>query len=119
MSKTFRIENVESYIYLGQRHSTRDKHQYNENQRRITAGWKPFAKHRDIFKGNIGIILCSKRQLNNLCVITAMIYGTHHTNNEEASSFTNKYGKGHVKHHIPGLKNKHMDKEKEKGHRHD
>ncbi|KAK2186048.1 hypothetical protein NP493_204g02031 [Ridgeia piscesae] len=46
------IENVESYIYLGQRYSTRDKYQDKEIQRRITAGWTAFAKHRDIFKGN-------------------------------------------------------------------
>ena len=32
------IYDVESYIYLGQRHSTRDKDQDNEIQRRITAG---------------------------------------------------------------------------------
>ena len=32
------IENVESYIYLGQRYSTRDKNQDKEIQRRITAG---------------------------------------------------------------------------------
>ena len=46
------IENVESYIYLGQRYTTRDKHQDKEIQRRITAGWTAFAKHHDIFKGN-------------------------------------------------------------------
>ena len=48
------IENIESYIYLGERYSTRDKNQDKEIQRRITAGWTTFAKHRDIFKGNIG-----------------------------------------------------------------
>ena len=47
------IYDVESYTYLGQRYSTRDKDQDNEIQRRITAGWTAFAKHRDIFKGNI------------------------------------------------------------------
>ena len=48
------IENVECYIYLGQRYSTTDKNQDKEIQRRITAGWTAFGKHRDIFKGNIG-----------------------------------------------------------------
>ena len=48
------IENVESYIYLGQRYSTKDKNQDKEIQRRMTAGWTAFSKHRDIFKGNIG-----------------------------------------------------------------
>ncbi|KAK2159188.1 hypothetical protein NP493_1739g00016 [Ridgeia piscesae] len=47
------IENVESYIYMGQRYSTRNKNQDKEIQRRITAGWTAFAKHRDNFKGNI------------------------------------------------------------------
>ena len=54
------IENVESHIYLGQRHSTRDKNQDKEIQRRIMAGWTTFAKHRDIFKGYI--VTCLKRQ---------------------------------------------------------
>ena len=44
------IENVESYIYLGQRYSTRHKTQDKEILTRITAGWTAFAKHRDIFK---------------------------------------------------------------------
>ena len=52
--KNTQIENIESYIYLGQRYSTRDKNQDKEIQRIITAGWTTFAKHRDIFKGNIG-----------------------------------------------------------------
>ena len=47
------IENVESYIYMGQRYSTRDKNQDNEIQRRTMAGWTAFAKYRDIFKGNM------------------------------------------------------------------
>ncbi|KAK2181547.1 hypothetical protein NP493_393g01009 [Ridgeia piscesae] len=51
---SIQIENVESYVYLGQRYSTRDKNQDKEIQRRITTGWTAFAKHRDIFKGNIG-----------------------------------------------------------------
>ncbi|KAK2165486.1 hypothetical protein NP493_1361g00044 [Ridgeia piscesae] len=55
------IENVETYIYLGQRYSTRDKNQHKAIQRRIKAGWTAFANHRDIFKGNIGT--CLKRQV--------------------------------------------------------
>ncbi|KAK2160936.1 hypothetical protein NP493_1618g00017 [Ridgeia piscesae] len=67
------IENVESYIYLGQRYCTRDKNQDKEIQRRITVGWTAFAQHRDIFKGNIGTRL--KRQVYNSCVLPAMTYG--------------------------------------------
>ncbi|KAK2156760.1 hypothetical protein NP493_1947g00017 [Ridgeia piscesae] len=41
-------KDVDSYIYLGQRYSTRDKNQDKEIQRRITAGWTAFANHPDI-----------------------------------------------------------------------
>ena len=51
------IENVESYIYTGQRYSTRDRKQDMQFQRIITAGWTAFDKQRDIFKGNIGTCL--------------------------------------------------------------
>jgi len=36
-------------------YKTTDINQDREIQRRITAVWTAFAKHRDIFKGNIGI----------------------------------------------------------------
>ena len=62
-----RIEDIESYIYLGQIYSIRDKNQDKESQRRITARWTAFAKNRDIFKANIGTC--------NSCVIPAMTYG--------------------------------------------
>ena len=58
---------------LGHRYSISDKNQDKEIQRRITAGWITFAKHRDIFKGNIGA--CLKRQVYNSCVLPAMTYG--------------------------------------------
>ena len=67
------IENVESYIYLGQRFSLRDKNQDKEILRRITADWTAYAKHRDIFKSNFAISL--KRKLYNSCVLPAMTYG--------------------------------------------
>ena len=66
------IENVESYTYQGQRYGTRENNQDKEIQRRITAGWTIFPKHRDIFKGNIGTR--SKRH-GNSCVLPAMTYG--------------------------------------------
>ena len=67
------IENVESYVYLGQRFSLRDKNQDKEILRRITAGWTAYAKHRDIFKSNFSI--CLKRKVYNSCVLPAMTYG--------------------------------------------
>ena len=68
------IENIESYIYLGQRYSTRDKNQDKVIQRRIVAGWTTFAKHRNIFKDNIGT--CMKRQVYNSYILPAMTYDT-------------------------------------------
>ena len=67
------IENVESYVYLGQRFSLRDKNQDKEILQRITAGWTAYAKHRDIFKSNFAI--CLKRKVYNSCVLPAMTYG--------------------------------------------
>ena len=67
------IENVECYIYLGQRYSTRDNNPDKEIQRRTMAGWTAFAKHRDIFNGNIGT--CLKRQVYDSCAFTAKTYG--------------------------------------------
>ncbi|KAK2162004.1 hypothetical protein NP493_1548g00050 [Ridgeia piscesae] len=53
MSTTFRSRTLKAKSTCD-RDSTKDKIQDKEIQRRITAGWTPFAKHRDIFKGNIG-----------------------------------------------------------------
>ena len=115
------IENVESYIYMGQIYSTRDKNQDKEIQRRITAGWTAFARHRDIFKGNVGA--CLKRQIYNSYVLSTMTYGAETwaltTRAKKFSSRTNRDGKEYVKHHIPGQKNKHMGKRKDQGHRRD
>ena len=65
-------ENVESQVYLGQRYSTGDKNQDKEIQRRTTAGWTAFAKHRDIYKGYIET--CLKRQFMGR-LLPAMAYG--------------------------------------------
>ena len=51
------IENIESYIYRGQRDNTRDKNQDKEIQRRITAGWTAFAKHRNILWVIVTVLL--------------------------------------------------------------
>ena len=45
--------------------------------------------------------------------------GTHQPRKEVANSRTNKDGKEYVKHHIPGEKNKHLGKRRDKGHRRD
>ena len=113
--------------------SIRDKNQDREIQRRITARWAAFAKQHDIFKGNTGTCLslqacssCLKRQVYNSCIIPATSndiwhgnMGTHQPSIEQASSRINKDWKEYVKHHIAGLKNKHLGKRKNKGHRSD
>ena len=67
------IEDVDSYIYLGQRYSLNDKTQDKEIKRRVTAGWAAYAKHCDIFKSNMPN--CLKRKVFNSCVLPAMTYG--------------------------------------------
>ena len=42
--------------------------------------------------------------------------GTHYPSKEQTCSRTNEDGKENVKHHIPGQKNKHLGKIKDKGH---
>jgi len=44
------IEQVEEYIYLGQKFSLRDRNQEKEIQRKINAGWGAFAKYSDSFR---------------------------------------------------------------------
>ena len=68
------IENVQGYVYLGQRYSIKEKYQDKEIQRRIMAGWAAYAKHREIFKRNLAI--CLRKQVYNSCVLPAMSYGT-------------------------------------------
>ena len=73
----------------------------------------------DIFKGNTGT--CLKRQVYNSCVLPVMTYGvetwslTTQAKNKLASAQTNM----ERKHHIPGKKNRRLDKRKDKGHRRD
>ena len=67
------IENVQSYVYLGQHYSLKEKNQDKDIQLRIMAGWATYAKHRDIFKSNLAI--CLMRQGYNSCVLPTMPYG--------------------------------------------
>ena len=92
------MEKVESYIYLVQRYSTRYKNQDKEIQRRTTAVWTEFAKHRDILYGNIWT--CLKRHVYNSCVLPAMTYGaetwalTTQAKNKLAAAKTKQRWKG-------------------------
>ena len=104
------IENIESYIYPGQRYTTKDK----EIERRIVAGWTAFAKHRDIFKSNIGT--CLKKQIFNSCVLPAMTYGAETW--AVTTHAKNKPHKQRWKRHIRTTI-KHLGKRKDQGHRRD
>ena len=67
------IENVESYIYLGQRYGTRDKKPRQGDSKKNHDWMDSIRKHRDIFKGSNGA--CLKRQVYNSCVLPVMTYG--------------------------------------------
>ncbi|KAK2189755.1 hypothetical protein NP493_98g05014 [Ridgeia piscesae] len=79
--KNTQIKNVESYVYMGQRYSTRDQNQDKEIQRRITAGLTAFAKHRDIFDGNIETCLTTLQVMrtssNDIRRVTCILYNAH------------------------------------------
>ena len=46
------IEEVQSYVYLGQRVSLVETDMGNEIDRRIQAGWKSFNEHKIVLKSN-------------------------------------------------------------------
>ena len=96
------IEKVTGYVYLGQHYSLKENNQDKEIQRRIMAGWAAYAKHRDIFKGNLAI--CLKRQVYNYCVLPAMTYGadlaTDQTSTEQTCGRTHQNGKKYAQNHI-------------------
>ena len=71
--KGVEIEQVEEYVYLGQRFSLRDKNQDSEIRRRIKAGWQAFGRYSTIMKGNLPI--CLKRKVYNQCILPAISYG--------------------------------------------
>ncbi|KAK2177429.1 hypothetical protein NP493_598g01029 [Ridgeia piscesae] len=73
MSTTLRSRRLKATSTWDRDIAPETKNQDKEIQRRITAGWTAFAKHRDIFKGNIGT--CLKRQVYNSCVLPTMTYG--------------------------------------------
>ena len=66
------LEEVEEYIYLGQR-ITLKKDYDGEIKRRIKIGWKTFGINRDVLKSKMP--MCLKRKVYNQCVIPAMTYG--------------------------------------------
>ncbi len=96
------IENVPSYVYLGQHYSLKEKNQNKEIQRRIMTGWAAYAKHRDIFKSNLAI--CLKRPVQLLCAASYDIWcrdlDTDQTSTEQTCGRTDQNGKKYAEHHI-------------------
>jgi len=69
------IEEVEEYIYLGQRFSLKEKGQEQEILRRIKLGWRQYGKLSNIMRGDIPI--CLKRKVFNQCIIPSYIWGSN------------------------------------------
>ena len=72
---TFKIEEVDHYIYLGQRISMETASKEQEIKRRITLGWQAFGRASAIFK-NKEIPTYLKRQVYNQCIIPTVTYGS-------------------------------------------
>ena len=68
------IQEVQSYIYLGQRLSLQEKDMNQEISRRIQAGWLAYNNNKVVFGSNIPISL--KRKVFNQCVLPAMTYAS-------------------------------------------
>ena len=69
------IEEVDHYIYLGQRISMETASKEQEIKLRITLGWQAFGGASAIFK-NKEIPTCLKRQVYNQCIIPTVTYGS-------------------------------------------
>ena len=70
---TTQIEDVERYIYLGQRYSTRDK----TKTRRFKEESRPDEQHlpKTATSSRVRFGTCLKRQVYNSCVLPAMTHG--------------------------------------------
>ena len=66
------LEQVDEYIYLGQRVSLVDRNLDNEIRRRIKVGWQAFGRHSTIMKGNLRI--CLKKKIFDQCILPTMTY---------------------------------------------
>ena len=97
------IDNVPSFVYLGQHYSIKETNQDIEIQRRIMAGWVAYAKHRDIFKKQschlpeeTGVqLLCSASY--DMCF---RYLDTDQTSTEQTCGRTDQNGKKYAQHHI-------------------
>ena len=69
------IEEVDHYIYLGQRISMNSASKEQEIKRRITLGWQAFGRTSAVFK-NKEIPLVLKRQVYDQCILPTVNYGS-------------------------------------------
>ena len=67
------LEEVESYLYLGQL-VTANHDMEPEVKRRIAIGWQAFAKYNKVWKSTLPT--CLKRKVLDQCVIPSMTYGS-------------------------------------------
>ena len=69
------IEEVDHYIYLGQRISMDSASKEQEIKRRITLRWQAFGRASAIFK-NKDIPIVLKRQVYDQCILPTVTYGS-------------------------------------------
>ena len=110
------IENVASYIYLGQRYSTRYKNQDKKNHGLVDS-IRQAARHLQGQYWNMLEETSLQLMRTSSNDIRRGNMGTRHPSTDQTSSRTNKYGKEYAKNHIPEQKNKHLGNRKDKGHR--
>ena len=68
------IEEVDHYIYLGQRISLHDSSKENEIKRRITLGWQAFGSANAVFKNEKKPIIL-KQKVYDQCILPTVTYG--------------------------------------------
>ncbi|EYC25145.1 hypothetical protein Y032_0012g1725 [Ancylostoma ceylanicum] len=67
------LERVESFVYLGQKISL-DRDHTVEIERRIRAGWSCLRRYKEFFLSRT-VEMKWKRELFNMCILPAMLYG--------------------------------------------
>ncbi|EYC28837.1 hypothetical protein Y032_0007g3453 [Ancylostoma ceylanicum] len=67
------LERVESFVYLGQKISL-DRDHTLEIERRIRAGWSCLRRYKEFFLSRT-VEMKWKRELFNMCILPAMLYG--------------------------------------------
>ena len=85
-----KFDQIEDYVYLGQRFALIEKNQDNEIRRMIKARWQAFRRHITTIKGTLPT--CLKGKDFNQCILTSMTYGT------ETRKLTTKWKRNCLQH---------------------